>query len=187
MKQGPAKIKGEGMEQKIVTPIGLAKFPKLSQPDKTFDKEHGTFSVDLVLNEKEAESLRSEIDSFSSDALEHMKKLTGVANMRVADSPLRRETDQEGNETGNYVIKIKAKAQFIKHIPVFDKEGNPFADNVNYGSKIQVSASLASYKAQGKFGVTVRLNAVRLLELGESSSGTAKSFFGSDAVDSSDL
>ena len=38
----------------FITPLGVAKFPALVQPDTQFDKPHGEYKVDLILTTAES-------------------------------------------------------------------------------------------------------------------------------------
>lgn len=186
MLQGEPKIKNENMEQKLVTPIGHAKFPRISSPDTKFDAD-GVFSVDLVLDESSAMELKKDIDSFVSNAYGHYKKVKGVSKeLKMANHILKEELDSEGNKTGNFVVRAKAKAKFVSSIPVLDAQdgASPTDKLVTAGSKIVLNTTIASYfTGTIGFGVTLRLNAVLLLEQGQmSSSSQAERMFGKELI-----
>lgn len=178
----------ESKKTTIITPMGIAKFPKLNMPDFKFNKA-GIFSVDLVLAKDDAAVLREQLATFEEDAYNHMLLLKGLKSMNKADSPLKKELDQEGKETGNFVIKIKTVASFTdqsgnvtnKTVIVDDKHGERTDQLVMAGSKIKVRAIISSYFTQGKFGITARLNRVQVKEFSDGPSGA--DIWGSDNIE----
>ena len=181
MNKGEIKIQGTFMTLPVVTPIGLAKFSKLDQPDMKYDKADGIFSIDLVLDSETANTFRTELDAFEKQALAHYKLTTGMVNVPMAKSLLRKEINKDKQETGNFVVRAKAKAKFIKKVPVYLGR-NKFEDRIPFGSKVQIKGTLASYFAPDKFGLSFRLSGVMIRELAPETVQTVEDMFGEDLV-----
>lgn len=162
MKVKEIKKSKELMTQQLSTPVGIAKFPKLSEPDTQFDPE-GVFSVGLLLKDEAADLVKEAVEKFYEVSKEHAETVLGK-KVRGADLPLKEDTDKDGNETGFTLFRAKSKSKVMKVVPIFDKFGDRTEESVTPGSKIKLAVTLASYVIGGRFGVSVRLNGVLLLE-----------------------
>lgn len=147
---------------KITTPLGTAKWPWLTKADTKFDA-NGVFKTDLLLSSSDTKSIASQIKSFYE---KHYPNSTGKM-------PYKKDVDDTGKETGNYIFKFKTKNKPA----LFDASGKPMKDvNVFGGSKIKISATAAPYSAAGNKGVTLYLNAVQVIELVTGDTGSSTSF-----------
>lgn len=158
------------------TTKGVAKFCYLNKPNETF-KVEGEYSVDFVQSPAEAKPLITLIDAAMQDSLEQAKKDNPkLKKIQVADPPYKNDTDKDGNETGLIKFKFKAKASGTKKDKttwtfrprIFDAKGVPMPSTVSIwgGSVVRISFQIAPfYTAKVGAGVSLRLQAVKVLEL----------------------
>lgn len=118
--------------EQLHTPLGVLKYCHLNKPDTKF-KEAGEYSVVIVLDEEEAstKALIKRLDQLVDEAAEYGHKQfdategkqkakwkkAGVSEPTI-HSPYEHEYDDEGDPTGNILIRFKTAASFK------DSEGN---------------------------------------------------------------
>ena len=169
---------------KVVSPVGVSQYAWLTTPDTRFD-ETGHYKTNLIINGKEAQSLKAQIDA-------EIKKSVALAKEKAKGKAIKeapRPYDDEmidGKASGNVIFKFKTKAKIIakdgKVIPnrvaLFDSAGKPMIDaNVWSGSEMKVSAELIPYyTAMAGAGVSMRLRAVQVTKLVEGGSSNAKGY-----------
>ena len=169
---------------KVVSPVGVSQYAWLTTPDTRFD-ETGHYKTNLIINAKEAQSLKAQIDA-------EIKKSVALAKEKAKGKAIKeapRPYDDEmidGKASGNVIFKFKTKAKIIakdgKVIPnrvaLFDSAGKPMIDaNVWSGSEMKVSAELIPYyTAMAGAGVSMRLRAVQVTKLVEGGSSNAKGY-----------
>ena len=169
---------------KVVSPVGVSQYAWLTTPDTRFD-ETGHYKTNLIINAKEAQSLKTQIDA-------EIKKSVALAKEKAKGKAIKeapRPYDDElidGKKSGNVIFKFKTKAKIIakdgKVIPnrvaLFDSAGKPMIDaNVWSGSEMKVSAELIPYyTAMAGAGVSMRLRAVQVTKLVEGGSSNAKGY-----------
>tara|TARA_R100000664_G_C2756610_1_gene144562 strand:- start:1718 stop:2269 length:552 start_codon:yes stop_codon:yes gene_type:complete len=147
---------------KITTPLGIAKWPWLTKADTKFNAD-GVYKTDLLLSSGETKSIAGQLKAFYERHFPNKK----------GKMPYKKEVDDTGKETGNYIFKFKSKNKPA----VFDASGKPMQDvNVFGGSKIKVSATASPYNAAGNQGVTLYLNAVQVIDLVTGETGSSTSF-----------
>jgi len=171
------------------SPKGTAAWPRLTEPDRTFDP-NGTYSVNLRLSAEEAEAFVSQIDkAHSAQVAEVIKELKGKGKpgkVKESDKPYKMVFDEDGNETGEVEFKFKLKAmaggkdkQWAQKPRLFDAKGKPLPADVKVGSgsTIRVGYELFPYYVPSVgSGVSLRVLAVQVLELVEFSGGNFKDF-----------
>lgn len=190
-----AKQKRERLER-IVSPIGIARYPHLDKPDEY--KGDVKYKCDLVLdpsNDEDSEFLddlkaRAE-DAFERFQTELQEKVDNkeLKGKKLADAkkelkamevqyPFEPEYDDEGEETGRYVVKSKSKAQFTdkktgetrtKRLPAFDSNGKRM-DKVPAiwgGSELRLSFDVYPYhmEANSIAGISLLIAGVQIIEL----------------------
>ena len=156
---------------KLTTPMGVAKYCWLNKPDTKFETP-GDFKVNLVLDKEEAEPFIEKIEKVLSDLIEE-EKLRGKKKVKEAPLPYTDETDDEGNPTGNVEFKFKTKSTVKPKIPMFDSKGTPMFDvNVWAGSKIKISSLIYPYVMPIGAGISLKINAVQILDHVQGSGGT---------------
>ena len=169
---------------KVVSPVGVSQYAWLTTPDTRFD-ETGHYKTNLIINAKQAQSLKTQIDA-------EIKKSVALAKEKAKGKAIKeapRPYDDEmidGKASGNVIFKFKTKAKIIakdgKVIPnrvaLFDSAGKPMIDaNVWSGSEMKVSAELIPYyTAMAGAGVSMRLRAVQITKLVEGGSSNAKGY-----------
>lgn len=180
--------------EKITSPIGRANYPYLNTPDTKF-KEEGEYKVDLILDKVEEAEFLGNLKARSEKAFEQAKvklkkknKHAQIKNMQVY-VPFEDIYDDEGNPTGEVKVKVKTKAlikrqdgsSFEIKPDLFDSAGKPLNREeviIYAGSMIRVNFTPAPFysPAINKAGVTLRLNAVQVIELSEGNSGSAENY-----------
>lgn len=189
---------------RVTSPKGIARYPWLTKPNTKFDPD-GKYSVDLILTEEEAapfiEMIDKLIDEAFNDAVNDPKHKK-IARKLTKYYPYKKEEDEEGNETGNVVVKFKKKATYkdketgnISHFTIkfFDAKGKPIQNLTELfgGSIIRVNASPSVIVSPAGntplAGISLNINAVQVIEKG--TGGTAKDYgFGEeDGYEANDI
>lgn len=163
---------------------GTARFPWLNTPDTKFD-EAGVFKTDLLLDSETAAPLLARFEAMRDAAMAEWQAEKKGKRAKAADLPLFPELDEDGNETGSYILRVKAKASGItkagkpwrRQLPLFDSVGNPTNAKVGGGSEIVVSVEPRAWaNPKGECSVTMRLEAVQILRLSEGGSRSAGAY-----------
>lgn len=174
----------------IVTPVGVARFPRLTKPDTKFKKD-GEYSVGLVLSPEEAAPLIKAIDAaddaWFQECLSEATTPKAKKALKRLHKPYADETDAEGEETGNIVFKASRPASFKKDdgtvlnftVALFDSKGKPLPKSVDIwgGSKVKLNVELNPYNTQlAGVGVSLRLKAVQVIDLVSGGERTADAY-----------
>ena len=169
---------------KVVSPVGVSQYAWLTTPDTRFD-ETGHYKTNLIINAKEAQSLKAQIDAEIKKSVALAKEKAKGKAIKEAPRPYEDELI-DGKKSGNVIFKFKTKAKIIakdgKVIPnrvaLFDSAGKPMIDaNVWSGSEMKVSAELIPYyTAMAGAGVSMRLRACQIVKLVEGGSSNAKGY-----------
>tara|TARA_R110000803_G_scaffold56372_1_gene113695 strand:+ start:160 stop:834 length:675 start_codon:yes stop_codon:yes gene_type:complete len=157
----------------ITTPKGIAQYPWLSKPDTKFSEE-GEYKVNIILTKEEAAPLVEKINNvFAENVKEETKKAKGK-EIKTSKPPYMDEVDDEGNPTGNVILKFKSKAAYPPAI--FDSKGTVMKDsNIWGGSEIKVNGYVAPYfTSMVGAGVALRLRAVQIIQYVEGSQGAGR-------------
>ncbi len=147
--------------QKFVTPVGTARYPKLSKPDTTGQYADGKYKTDLVFDEVGMSSMMKMLNEFAA------KTLPDVKNPKLPVG-----TSKDGATT---YIKFKGgldKETGLGRKPsIMDAKRNPIPADViiGAGSKLKLAGSMADYANGPNKGVTIYLEHVQVLELVEGS------------------
>lgn len=189
---------------KGVTPKGVAAWPHLNKPDEYKGKK--SYKVNLKLTAEDSEKLIALIDKETEKVkAETIEKLedtvangkTGEAKKKAKDAlakltvgvPYTAAVDDDGDETGDYVFKFKANAEFedrktgqIKPItiPLFDAKKKPTKVAIWGGSTIKVAYALVPYyvASANSCGVSLRIEGVQVIDLVSSGGGRSAEGFG---------
>ena len=164
---------------------GNAKWAKVFEPDTKFVPE-GEYSIQVSLPEEQAAEVCEQLDNMAqaklAEAVKDNPKLKTVLSTRKS---YEAEVDDDGNPTGNIIIKSKLKARvksrdgqtFEQKPMVVDAKRTPMEGNVlvGNGSLVNVAVEPIPYVMQStkQVGVSLRLKAVQvinLVEYGNSSS-----------------
>ncbi len=110
---------------RITTPVGVAKFPWLNEPDTKFESQRnkgGEYHVDLRLPEAESAALVQRLETILQEwmALKNaeQEELKKKPYKPFNTLPWSEDFDDAGNPTGEYVFKFKRGVQWE------DRDGN---------------------------------------------------------------
>lgn len=167
-----------------ITPAGIAVFPRLTEPDFKFKKEHGEYSVKLRLPRDVAMKIIAAAEevveqSYRDQVAAHdgkKDKKGKPVEIKKADLSYQVELDDQQKETGNILIAFKANAGYTdaktqekKKLPIglYDSKGKPTKVDIWGGSKIKVEYQIVPYFAPAdlKAGASFRLLNVQVLDL----------------------
>jgi len=160
---------------RLTAPTGVAKFPWLTEADTRFN-EAGEYKVTIVLP-KDADDTQALIAKIEAVYAEFKKTLKGAKLKREPDSlGFEDEYTDDGDETGNVLFKFKsktgytnAKGEFVKmNAPqLFDASLQPLPQDTKIwsGTTMKVNFSPSAYDHGKNLGVTLRLNAVQIIDL----------------------
>jgi len=137
----------------FTTPIGVARYPKISEPDTTGDYADNKFKTDVVFSDADLKALKAKVVEFAK------KELPNVSNPQM---PYHEKKDKETGEVVEF-MRFKSKRKPL----IIDAKKNKVPDNVSIGggSKIRIGATLGTYSKGKNVGVTAYLNAVQVIEL----------------------
>lgn len=136
---------------KVISPRGLAQWPKLFRPDTKFSEE-GVYKTGLIVSPAEAKELQGKIKEVFTEEF-------GESKLAKASLPFKEDED------GNIVFQFKSKNKPL----IVDSKGAPVSTEINVGggSTIKVNAGIKAWSTGGKLGVTMYLNAVQIIGLVE--------------------
>jgi hypothetical protein len=152
----------KSVREKIVSPAGIAVYPRLNKPDTKFDAV-GEFKTGLKLDPSDpaAKAFLDKMEAFAA------------ANGITKGLPWKDEAGDNGEPTGMVIVKYKVKAFWPA------KDGNPpesrkpavvdagkqiLTANVGGGSTIRISGEMATYDGFGG-GVSLQPKAIQVLDL----------------------
>ncbi len=147
----------KAVRTRMVTPKGIAVFPRLDKPDTKFDAE-GVYKTGLRLDPSEPG-----VAEFISK-LEEFAAANGKPTDKVG---IKDESDDSGQPTGMVIFNLKVKAKWpngdSRKPTIVDAAKQPFTGNVGGGSLIRISFEAATYDGFGG-GVSCAPLAVQVLE-----------------------
>lgn len=176
--------------ERMVTPPGIAVWPKLTKPDTQFKKE-GEYRVQLRMPRGRAdvdaflEELQKKFDAHAA-VCGNNKELSPKAR-KPADPPWKDVLDEDEKPTGEVDVNFKMTAQILgkdgregwtQRPGLFDAHRNPIdPENVKVGggSTIRVSFEVMPFAvALVGCGLSLRMRAVQILNLVEYAPMSAK-------------
>jgi hypothetical protein len=181
--------------ERFTTPVGTAVFPRLSEPDFKFKKDHGEYSVKLRLTKEEAEAILAKAEKVAEESYQeqveaHKGKTDPKGKPIVivkAEPSYALDKDDNDQPTGYYLIPFKMNGGYTDKktgekkkltVPLFDAKGKPIKVEVWGGSQVKVAYQLTPYfaAADKKAGVSFRMEAVQVIDLVTRGSGNASRF-----------
>lgn len=149
---------------RLSTPIGTAVYPRLKTPDTKFD-ELGIYKADVSVPLADAEPLMKRLQEIH-------KAHTGKPAPKGENTMWEMETDEDGNETGNVIFKIRVKNRLNKKGEVWDRRPKqfdaalkPIDVNPYGGTKMIVSFDVYEWVSGNKKGVSLQPVGVQILDL----------------------
>lgn len=172
-------------EKNYTTPNGIAVWPKVTKPDTKY-KPEGEYSVHLVLDGDDAQSMKTLIDeAIAENTAEEQKKLKGK-KIKVYDPPYHVVLDEDNNETSQLRFKFSQNAIITKKdgtkvkmsVTIFDSKAQVIKDvqrlSIGSGSVIKVCFKINPWCSPTLgAGVSLRLKAVKLLKVVEGGASAA--------------
>lgn len=160
--------------KQITTPIGLAIYPKLTEPDTRF-KTEGEFGTKLRLEPgADLDALKDSLESIYNEAYDLACKEEGKKIKKSVNHPLTEADDEEGG----WVLKASLKAKVTtksgrswdQRPALFDSRGKPMSGEtrIGSGSKLKLACEVVPYYTGALgFGISLRLRGVQVIDLVE--------------------
>lgn len=170
----------------LTTPVGVAIWPKLNEPDRKF-KEEGEYSVWLRLTREDAAPVIKVMnDELKAGHARHAKEL-GKPKLKVHPLSIR---EVEGDpdcvdikfSTPASGTSRKTGRKWERRVALFDSRGKPLGDDaprIGGGSRIKVAAEVYCWFTPSLgVGISLRPQGVQVIELveGGMSARTADAF-----------
>lgn len=173
--------------EKMVSPAGIAVWPYLNSPDTKFDNGGaGEYKVSVKLTEDAAQpvidKLQKILDQYQAEEISQNPKVKQF----TPRLPIEEEVDDQGNLTGNWLLKVKQKAQITTangivdmKVALFDAKRRPTNAEIGGGSTLKVATTIIPYTMPSNkaVGISLRLYAVQVLNLVEGGSDSDGSMF----------
>jgi len=182
----------------LVTPSCLVLWPHLVKPD--YYEGALEYKANLILDPKDpkAAKLISDIKDTAQEEyelaiallMEGDGKSKALSKEIKAKVPMEPEYDDNGDDTGRMILKVKSKAEGIykdkpwkREIPLFDssnKDVTGAIDSIWGGSTLKLELVVNRYFAKGLklAGLSFYIKAVQIINLKSGSGGTGLSGFG---------
>ena len=174
----------KGKFLRLTTPIGVMRYPRITEPDYKFDAD-GVYSTRLILPEHKAVVLMERIDAAIATKFEETvaetKEAKGAAaakKVKQADPPYAAVLDDDtGAETGDIEFRLKLKAigrdkstgrEWQNKVVIFDGHRQPIKGGINVwgGSEAIIAFDLIPYHTDMVgAGISLRLRAVQIIKL----------------------
>lgn len=159
-------------DKRLYTPVGTAVYPRLKNPDTKYN-DLGQYKADLSLpmNDPEVKALMDEL-------LADYKAHVGKAHPKSPGRENRNafyyiEEDEEGEPTGNIVLKLRVTNKIRKRDGVlwdrkpaqFDAALKPIDVNPWGGTKMSVSFDVYEWNNDGSKGFSLQPIGVQIIDL----------------------
>lgn len=161
---------------------GVARYPWLNKPDTKFDAA-GKYKVDLEITAEDASKLLPSLEKIREQTKADFQKSAKGKKAKNADLPLAPQLDNEGNETGSFILRVGMKASGVskktgkpwtRAVPIFDAKGKPANPQIFGGSELIVSFKAQGWSnPKGECGTTCYLEGVQVLKLSSGGGGSA--------------
>lgn len=167
------------------TPVGTLVFPHLTAPDNKFNSD-GVYHTRMALTEDQVKDLQAAADAVLEAFIESDPDDIGAVKLsKAVTRPVgEEECDQDGNETGRFLVRFKMNATgkgsrgvFTRQPALFDAKAQSInfdeAPDIWSGTKARISYELVPYymASTKSLGVSLRLRGVQIIELATSGTG----------------
>ena len=170
--------------EQVNTPIGVAIYPRLNEPDYKFEPAgvfHVTVRVEAKAGQKLKDKLDAKLDAWHKSQMKERRK----PQLNRAPLTIKPATDDDGNETGELDFKFTMKhnvttkngKSWVQRPKLYDSQGKGFTGaTIGGGSKLVVNFVPAPYFTPTMgCGIKLRLNAVQVIDLVEYKKADAES------------
>lgn len=183
------KLKNGSTVVKGTTPKGRVEFAHVYEPQRQIGDQaiEPTYSINLIMDGNDEvkrfiDCLDAEMNKAEEMAQEAANQAKGRSKGKLPtkhDENYGEVYDDDGNPTGQYFVKAKAKAEGItqagkkwKFKPtIFDAKGVPFPEKnppmIGNGSTGRLALTAYAYAAPIGYGISIRLEAVQIIDLVE--------------------
>lgn len=188
-------------KQKVVTPRCEVLYPYLVTPDNYEGALDYKVNIILDPNEKGVQELIDNVRETAEAQFERGKKeliKKGGKNAAVAKQlemacPISPEYDDNGDETGRFILKAKSKAAGVtaagksweRKIPIFDSGASGKPQKIPHGSvqiwsgsilRVELEANLYTAAGLKLAGVSFYISSVQVIELSSGGSSSSSAF-----------
>lgn len=187
--------------ERFMTPLGTLSYPKLNKPDEFKGKKRWQAPLKVarddvqdmldkydVLFDKAWEDAQAEAKARLADAktgADKQKAKKALDGLAQASKAYEDVLDDDGNETGFVLLRIQMNAEVEKDGKVrqlkpdfFDAKGKVLkvVPNIWGGTTAHLAGQFNPYSSTTGVGVSLRLNAVQIIELSNGSSRGASEY-----------
>ena len=161
----------------IVSPEGIAVWPRLNEPDREFDPA-GLFHVKLRVSGKEAEGFMHEVTEYRDENYQASCAQKGKKKLEQNDLPWQEDEENPGEFLISFKLKAKVTARngdsWEQRPTLLDSQLKPATGvSIGAGSKLKISTVVNAYcTPSGTTGVTLWCKAVQIIELVEYGGGS---------------
>jgi len=164
----------------IASPLGVARYPYLNEPDLQFAQKYGApaeYKTHLIIEESKAIPFKDKLEKIFEEQYVKACKDAGK-KIKKADLPWEEVVDPETLEpTGEWAFKFKLKQEgknftsgqtWINKFPWLNSKREPIAkptEIVGGGSVLSVGTDVVTWNAPIGFGMTLRINSVQVVDL----------------------
>lgn len=190
---------------KHTTPVGIARFPKLTGEPDTYQGGPPSWKTGLIFSAEDAAKVIAIIDAEMPKAAAQAKEAADAARSKgkklkdaEKTTPYSEVVDPDtGTDTGEFLIQFKSSAEKKEYVggketgkvtrrllPFFAANGVSIPENKKPalwgGSKLRISFSCNPYYMGGtnKYGVSLRIEAVKVIQAVSGGGGGDASEFG---------
>jgi hypothetical protein len=186
---------------RFTTPKGELKFPNLQKPDRYDESSSWQYKADIVFDSQEAvQDIVDKIEEVQDNKLAEAKKNNPKSKSKIkkADPPYEQEVDENGEETGRFVLKARQNAyiegddgETINLKPaLFDAKGKPIKKRLNTGTgtvaRLNIELAPSYVAGQKSVFVKLRLKAAQIVKYQPVGGGNDPKAFGFGAEDDDD-
>jgi hypothetical protein len=185
------------VRERLITPKGVAVYPRLTTPDTKFNPE-GVYSLRLRMSEEEAADMMADLDARAQASFDKAVADNGGKTFKLVkgkkvelekNDPYVRVLDEDGESfTGEIEFSFSMKATYKDKDGKVHKRNPGLADgkgkalkkppNIYGGSIVKVNYTPGEYQINTASGVKLYLNAVQIIKL--VSGGGGAMGFGAD-------
>lgn len=182
--------------QKMITPKGTLVYPWLTKPDTKFNPQ-GEYRTTLAVPQESCEEFCKKLDKILDDFFnEEVEKAKPQDKKKIKKAePYTPQYNDAGEETGNMIFKAKLKAEvtmksgesYTQKPKLFDAKGAAIPASVNPygGTQAKLSVQVVPYcmPATKECGLSLRLQAVQVIQLVQGSGGGNADSYGFEEED----